>query len=154
MCLQSFPSPIMSSALRPIYSQGDISECIFNNHPLVMREGMYVSVMCSSWTCLLAMRARSVSPSLRPVIVFHLAWLHFLCKWKTFVANPKSRSQQKERRRKGWGENRKRGASGCWGGRGAVFFFFFFPSPRALLFQKCLGLHSSTSTPLGLSTAS
>lgn len=30
----------------------------------------------------------------------------------------------------------------------------FFPSPRALLFQKCLGLHSSTSAPLGLSAAS
>lgn len=38
LCVYSpFPNlPLMSSALRPIYSQGDISECIFNNHPLVM----------------------------------------------------------------------------------------------------------------------
>lgn len=45
-----------------------------------MREGMYVSVMCT-WTgaCLFAtMDIRSVLPSLRPVIVFHLAWLPFL----------------------------------------------------------------------------
>lgn len=55
----------------------------------------------------------------------------------------KSEGRQKES-----GESGK-GADGRKGG-GHVFF----PSPRALLFQKCLGLHSSTSAPLGLSAAS
>lgn len=74
VCLQSFPNPLMSAAPRPIYSQGDICECIFNNHPLVMREGMYVSVMCS-WTLLVCLLAFSstLAPSLFLFIVFHLA---------------------------------------------------------------------------------
>lgn len=74
MCLQSFPNPLMSAALRPIYSQGDICECIFNNHPLVIREGMYVSVMCC-WTCVLVcflVFSFTLSPSLFLVIVFLL----------------------------------------------------------------------------------
>lgn len=74
VCLQSFPNPLMRAALRPIYSQGDICECIFNNHPLVMREGMYVSVMCS-WTCLLVcflVFSFTLSPSLFLLIVFLL----------------------------------------------------------------------------------
>lgn len=152
MCLQSFPNPLMSTALRPIYSQGDICECIFNNHPLVMREGMYVRVMCS-WTCVLVcllVFSFTLSPSLFLVIVFLLDYaildsLHRKYA-QSFTASTlsrdigvvgKGREQQRVR------EDRRRGG-------GAVFF----SSPRALLFQKCLGLHSSTSAPRGLSAAS
>lgn len=63
----------MSSALRPIYSQGDISECIFNNHPLVMREGMHVSECALGLVlvCLLVF-SFTLSPSFHLVIVFDL----------------------------------------------------------------------------------
>lgn len=59
-----------------------------------------------------------------------------------------AKREREDRKRVGRvGERRWRGG----GGRGGSVFF---PSPRALLFQKCLGLHSSTSAPLGLSAAS
>lgn len=73
---------------------------------------------------------------------------------ETFIANTLSQDldgvKEKEEGERVEGKKEKEGKVGGWG-CAAVFFFL---SPRALLFQKCLGLHSSTSAPLGLSTAS
>lgn len=139
MCLQSFLSPIMSSALRPIYSQADISECIFNNHPLVMREAMYVSIMCFwTWACLfVSVLIHSLLPSLGLVIVFSPDYTFsvLLCIWK-YVPKLLLRALQVEILI-GWGrEAGRRGEEKKvlgrkkewveWVGGGVLLSFFFF----------------------------
>lgn len=116
-----------------------------------MRVEMYVRVMCF-WTCVLVcllVFSFTLSPSLFLVIVFLLDCtisdsLHRKYAQSFTVSTlsqdigvaGKRREQQRVR------EDRRGGG------------LSFFSSPRALLFQKCLGLHSSTSAPRGLSAAS
>lgn len=117
-----------------------------------MREGMYVSVMCS-WTCA-CLFASVLIHSLTLIVSGHclpsclITPSRFLCIRKyaqTSIASTLSQDIDTV----GEGE-RERKKVGRVGKREAVFL----PSPRALFFQKCLGLHSSTSAPLGLSAAS
>lgn len=97
-----------------------------------MREGMYVSVMCS-WTCVLVcllVFSFTLSPSLRLVIVFHLAWLRRLC-WfqctnnaQTFIASTLSQdigivAEGEGKRSKEWGKTERE-----WGWVGGWLSFF------------------------------